>query len=407
MSTLIRIEREANSGELEAQDRHNLRVAATAMEIARKLRWSDYKRLALAHASGEHHSTSYSSGTTYWERVIRDVNSQSKIPVRAANLHMETEARELSQVIEMSCLIAKRWEAAPEDLIMWAEIQNEIDQRVKDGLFDERHVHVLRQRGQAGAELIQQVVNTLPVFPTIALQAMQIASDPMAAGRKLEETVNSDAVLAGEILRAANSPAYGVKSPITTIRQAVLLIGMGEACRVIAASLFRPMFQAPALRPLWNHSLEVARLAEACARLANQGDPEEAFLAGLMHDIGRLAMLKTPPEMQSRIKALTDLGCDPLFAEMMMFGFDHCAAGTQVLRSWQIPQPILEAVAAHHAPERSDSVLASQLYLAECWAQGMEDLPSTRRLQSAMDRAGLRPEHQNLLPQVETISAWH
>lgn len=403
MSTLTRIEADEVAGEQDGQGQHNLRVTATAVELARKLRWSDYKRLALAHAGGEHHSLGYSESASYWERVIRDVATQSKLPVRISNLHMETEARELSRILAMACLISRRWEASSEELTGWAEIQTELDRRVKDGLLDERHLLTLRQRAQAGAELIQEVVSTLPVFPSIALQAMQIASDPMAAGTKLEDTVNSDPVLAGEILKAANSPLYGAKSPIRTIRQAVLLIGMGEACRVIAASLFRPMFQAAALRPLWNHSLEVARLTESCARISGVGDPEEAFLAGLMHDVGRLAMLKTPPEVQARFKAMTDLNCEPVFSETLVFGFDHCAAGTMVLRSWQIPDSIVEAVGAHHMPERSDSPLASQLYLAECWSQSLEHLSSAARFQQALLRAGLNPDQLKALPQAPAL----
>lgn len=406
-TTHIRIELREAPAASDPQERHNYRVAAAAVEIAKKLRWSDYKRLALAQAAGEHHSRSYSETAPYWERVLRDVNSDSRTPVKISGLHMETEARELSRLMAMGCYIAKRWETTPEELGGWGEILDGLAQRVKDGLLEERHLFIVRQRAQAAVQLIEEVVGTLPVFPAIALQAMQIASDPMSAGQKLEETVNSDAVLAGEILKAANSPVYSAASPITSIRQAVLLIGFGEACRVIAASLFRPMFQAAALRPLWNHTLEVARLTESCARLSGKGDPEEAFLAGLMHDVGRLAMLKTPPEINARVKAITDLGCEPLFAETMVFGFDHCAAGAQVLRAWEIPQSIVEAVACHHAPEKSESVLASHLYLAECWSQSMEDLPSEKRFQKALVRSGLDAEHLRALPQGNALLDWH
>lgn len=385
---------------------HERRVAAAVAELAKKLRWSEYKRLALEEAAAQHHTPRYSETPSYWERVIRDVGGSLKPPVRTSNLNMDTEARELSRLLQMACLIVRRWEASPVDLTGWDEIQVELEERARDGFLEERHLHVIRQRAQAAMQLIDQAVSTLPVFPSIALQAMQIASDPMAAGQKLEETINSDPVLAGEILRAANSPVYSPASPIATIRQAVLLIGFGEACRVIAASLFRPMFQAAALRPLWNHSLEVARLAESCARLSRRCDPEEAFLAGLMHDVGRLAMLKTPMEVQARMKAMTDAGCEPRFAEAMVFGFDHAAAGVEVLREWQIPDSVQQAVAFHHAPERSDSILASCLYLAECWSQSMEDLASEKRVRSAMECVGLKLDMLKALPSAPPVMAW-
>jgi putative nucleotidyltransferase with HDIG domain len=385
---------------------HDGRVAATAAELAKKLRWSEYKKSALVEAAAHHHLPLYTETPAYWERVIRDVGSNLKPPVKTSNLNMEVEARELSRLLQLACYLSRRWEAARDEPLDWEAIQEEMDARARDGFLEERHLHLIRQRTQAAMQMIDQAVATLPVFPSIALQAMQIASDPMSAGKKLEETINSDPVLAGEILHTANSPVYSPMAPITTIRQAVLLIGCGEACRVIASSLFRPMFQAAALRPLWNHSLEVARLAESCARLSGKADPEEAFLAGLMHDVGRLAMLKTPIEVQGRIKAMHDAGCEPLYAETIVFGFDHCRAGVEVLREWQIPESIQEAVACHHSPELGDSVLASCLYLAEHWSQSMEDLPSDRRTRAAMQHVGLQSEMLKALPSAPPMLAW-
>lgn len=161
------------------------------------------------------------------------------------------------------------------------------------------------------------------------------------------------------------------------------------------ASVFQPLFGSASLRDLWRHSLTVAQLTERVALLSARIDPQEAFLAGLVHDIGRLALQKVRHEYVADYQRLTGRGCEPVFAEMVLCGFDHGAIGAEVLRCWSFPEHLIEAVGQHHRPEFGDSLLAAAIYLAEACSGAREDLASEVRVELAEDRLGIAFEIPN------------
>ncbi|MBI4906753.1 MAG: HDOD domain-containing protein [Acidobacteria bacterium] len=318
-----------------------------------------------------------------------------------------TEAqREEVSLIELCCFFVQRWEFIPYELMTFPEIVNELRGMATEGFFDKRLVEGLAVVPSVKLTDVKQAVSRLPVFPAIALRAMKLAQNMNASGFHLEEIIGADAVLAGEILQVANSPLYSPAMPIRSIRQAVILMGMPESCRVITAAAFRPMFQSPLVRPLWNHSLEVARLAEALARTTDKVDAEEAFLAGLMHDIGRLALWKLHSKLSVQYAALLEQGCEPMFAETVLCGFDHTQSGREVAAHWRLPQNLAQAVEFHHQPERTDSLLARVLYLAEHCSGSNEDLPSLSRLTAALELTGLEEAHLRMLPGDHAPANW-
>jgi putative nucleotidyltransferase with HDIG domain len=135
---------------------------------------------------------------------------------------------------------------------------------------------------------------------------------------------------------------------------------------------------------LWNHSLDVAQTAQMLARnSARKVDPGQAFLAGLIHDIGRLVFSNMPAAFIERFRRLTGGGCPPVEVEMCLAGRSHGEVGSQVLRQWKFPRGTIEAVRWHHHPERSPLALTSLLYLAEFMADSQEDLPSYIRFNTA------------------------
>jgi putative nucleotidyltransferase with HDIG domain len=266
-----------------------------------------------------------------------------------------------------------------------------------EGIFDESHVQALSNVPCVSVAQIQQAAGRLPVFPAVAMRAMRLAADPMASTAALEEIVSADPVLAGEILKAANSPRYSVSGAVRTIRQAALLIGLPECCKVIAAASMRPMFSVSPGEGLWKHSIEIASLAEQIARSAHLDQPQEAFFAGLVHDIGRLAFFALPRQLSARYAELLQQEVEAVFAELLLCGFDHAAVGGDIARQWLLPEDLVEAVEKHHEPERAAGPLASVLYLAEHWSNSQEDFPSLTRLSSSLERLSLRP-HETFGP---------
>lgn len=118
-------------------------------------------------------------------------------------------------------------------------------------------------------------------------------------------------------------------------------------------------------------------------------DPARVFLAGLIHDIGRLAFSNMPAAFIERFQRLTDGGCPPVEVEMCLAGRCHGEVGSQTLAEWKFPADIVEAVRWHHHPERSPLVLTALLYLAEFMTDSQEDLPSYIRLNTACRQAGI------------------
>jgi putative nucleotidyltransferase with HDIG domain len=166
-------------------------------------------------------------------------------------------------------------------------------------------------------------------------------------------------------------------------------IGLEAARRIIMASVFQPLFASAGLRTLWRHSVEMAESAAHIAAVSGRVAPNEAFLAGLVHDIGRLALQKLPHEDAVSYARLLERGADPVFAELTLCGFDHGDAGAEILRLWSFPVAVVDAVQHHHWPERVESPLAAVLYLAEENSGSAEDAPSWVRLADAEDRLGV------------------
>ena len=240
---------------------------------------------------------------------------------------------------------------------------------------------------------VSRVIDRLPVFPRAASEVVKCVSSADAGIRELERVASLDPVLAGLLVQTANSSYYSPRSSIGSIRHAITYIGAEAARKVLLAATFRASFASMRLHQLWNHSLDVAELAERLAvRSGLQLDPSEAFLAGLVHDVGRLAFSIMPPAFLERFYRLTDRGCPAMEVEICLSGLCHGELGAETLAQWKFPSALMEAVRWHHRPDRSPSTLASLLYLAEAASESEEDLPSAIRMQIAFRQTGVDAE---------------
>jgi putative nucleotidyltransferase with HDIG domain len=204
----------------------------------------------------------------------------------------------------------------------------------------------------------------LPVFPTIALRVLALAAKESVCFADLSALVSKDQVLAGHLISAANSCLYSPNGKISSIGHAISYIGLDESRRIITAASIRPVFASGGLGDLWKHSLEGARWCEEAAIRAGGLRKDDAFLAGLVHDVGRLLVLKHSGEISLTFVRLTEQGCDPAFAEKLLFGRDHAGLGAEILRAWKFPDAMVDAVLHHHTPDESAGRLASLLFLA-------------------------------------------
>ena len=223
----------------------------------------------------------------------------------------------------------------------------------------------------------------------------------------LSSLAGRDPVMAGKLIQTANSALYNRQSPVRSIIQAVSYIGTEATRKVLLALAFQRLTASSQLARLWRHSVWMAQYCEALASHTGLGPPDEALLAGLVHDIGLFAMASLPRKFGAARAFLMEHGCPPCYAEQLLLGQDHGWVGAEVLLTWRFPASLVEAIRFHHRPADSDSWLASMLYLAEHWAETDEDVAARRHFDAALKRTGCSLETlaqvQHLDPSLEQM----
>jgi len=230
-----------------------------------------------------------------------------------------------------------------------------------DGMYDPAIARGLRRL--AIPRSLPDLRGRLPVLPAAALKLMRTSTEDSSVA-DLEKIATSDAVLAARLLGAANSAALGRSAEIRSLTQAILRLGIPLARQTLLAACFGTLFASAALAEIWQHTKAVAALAHELAE-ATGHDPEIAYLAGLLHDMGRLLTQRAPAELQSQAIGLVSAGFPLVYAETLVYGTDHAVLGSDLLADWRVPEEIVEAVAFHHRPEAIESVLAGILCIAE------------------------------------------
>jgi len=197
-------------------------------------------------------------------------------------------------------------------------------------------------------------LDDLPTLPEIAVRVFRLADAPHVQLGELAELIESDPALTGKILRLANSAQLGMVRPVTTVMRAVATMGLAAVkSAVLSIGVFEAFEggQAAADRkPLWVHSLGVACGAADLARLTSRIDPELAFAAGLLHDIGKIGIAAVAKadyeELADRARAAR-VHVERL--ERERFGIDHIECGRMLARRWTLPR-VLEQVVRWHEP---------------------------------------------------------
>ena len=393
---------------------HCRRVAALAVEVAGRLRLTPQEQTLVEQAALLHHYPVELLEGESFERLMRDLlgpgwskrflaETGAGFPDLAIREILEAiqappegpaESRVelLAEVVEVSNLFCEQIEFLPYEHKTVEQILDDLRWMAQDGFFQASTVTALGSLPRATREELQEVIYRLPVFPTIALKTLALASSDEVSLQQLENLARSDQVLAGNLIRVSNSSYFSPIQKIASLRQAISYIGLESARKVLLGAVIQPLFGSAKLHELWKHSLASAQFCEQLARLSGSAETSGAFLAGLVHDIGRLVIRKLGGEAGSLYARMRERGCEPLFAELVLCRFEHSSAGAEVLRLWNFPEDVIEAVEQHHQPERSSSKLASLLYLVEYWTDSEEDLPSRIRLDQAMRCTGVTME---------------
>jgi len=196
---------------------------------------------------------------------------------------------------------------------------------------------------------------SLPVFnPSVLRLQEALATDSEQIG-KIEKLIMTDQTLAAEILRAANSPFYCGLSPVRTVRNAIVRLGFQQVQRLMVLASEHAKYQAHnldlsrMLKDLWLHASTTGHAAQWLAqRLHRAGMEETCFLGGLLHDIGKLIILKAVDEIKKSEKPDFAVSSE-LLNEILTA--THCSMGYRLLQSWNLPEDFCCMARDHHAEE--------------------------------------------------------
>ncbi len=234
----------------------------------------------------------------------------------------------------------------------------------------------------------------LPTIPIVATKVMQLIESDRATAAELSKVVSSDPAVAARVLKISNSSFYGRQGKIQNLSSAIVLLGFTTLKSVVVTASLRQVYQPFGLteKMLWEHSFGAGLASRIIAKKIGGLDEEEAFLAGLFHDIGKVIMnSQDPTKFQMVMERCYNEEIRFNEAEKSFYSFTHEEAGALVIRKWNFPDSLTQTVQQHHAfafSELSDiSILqmTSVISLADlfCLRLGigqrypMEDLPLT------------------------------
>jgi HD-like signal output (HDOD) protein len=198
----------------------------------------------------------------------------------------------------------------------------------------------------------------LPPIPTTALRALEMTNDPQVSVRELQAILARDQALTARILRIANSSMYGLRREIATVSHAVAILGLDTTRSILAAACVQQVFQTGMVRArdlgsklLSDHSWGAGLCSRIIAKHSRYQPVEEAFLAGLMHDIGKPVLLKNLPDRYMPILNDVYRGETTFHeAELVVLGFSHAQVGSILAEKWNFPPQLAQAIGYHHDP---------------------------------------------------------
>jgi putative nucleotidyltransferase with HDIG domain len=204
-------------------------------------------------------------------------------------------------------------------------------------------------------------VRTVPSIPSVVVKLRQYLSDPDVSFDELAKVIEYDPGLTANLLQLANSAYFGWSGRIKTVKEAITRLGTNRIFQMVLCMSVAPLVRKPVKgydmesNGLWKHSIAVAICAEQLALILRIPNSEEAFTAGLLHDMGKI-LLGTFVEIDDEpIKELVqneNLSFNE--AERRVLGIDHAEAAAELLQYWKLPENVVAAARWHHNPEKAD-----------------------------------------------------
>ena len=212
------------------------------------------------------------------------------------------------------------------------------------------------------ADRVLRSVDNLPPLPAVATRLCRLAEDLDADIDEVSEVVASDQALTVRILRIANSAFFGLSREVTTVSRAIVILGfravssLSLGTTLMSAQLAEQEGSVLDQEQFWIHSLAVGVASRLLAKRLRVREVEEMFVAGLVHDIGKLVFVRELPDSYQGVLARAESGEGSLHSlEKAVLGVDHPEVNLKLGEHWALPSRLVEAMTLHHAPEHASA----------------------------------------------------
>ncbi len=231
-------------------------------------------------------------------------------------------------------------------------------------------------------------ISHIATLPEVTVRIIELVEDPTSTAQDLHQIIANDPALCSRILKVVNSSFYGLPGQIGSINRAIVLLGLNAVKNIAISASLAKLFRGGDLSPqfsakhLWTHSVACAAAGKLVADAVKLGVPDEAFLSGLIHDIGIMV------EMQADRKKLIEVvervkpnregvpSGDMLEAELDLLGATHQDFGKGLAKKWKFPSTLVNVTGHHHTPmelPEEARTLPCVAYVADRLAGGVED----------------------------------
>ncbi|GHV58131.1 HD family phosphohydrolase [Deltaproteobacteria bacterium] len=196
-------------------------------------------------------------------------------------------------------------------------------------------------------------IKNLPTIPGVVAKISRMVENPETSAAEIGRLIAQDQVLSAKVLRMANSAFFGMSRKISSIAQALMILGFDVVKGLVLTSSVFDMIQK-SMAGLWEHSIGCASAAGVVAEVLGRDDAEEILVAGLLHDLGKVVLALNLPDDMKLIREKVQ--ADNLFfheAETAVLDFNHGEIGQWLAEHWNLPESLAEPMRLHHNPERA------------------------------------------------------
>lgn len=222
-------------------------------------------------------------------------------------------------------------------------------------------------------EHILRRIQALPPLPTSAMRVIALTKNPATSAKELENVIGQDPALAAGMLRQANSAYYGYARRISSLQEAIVVLGFQATQGLAMASAVGPILKTQLVGyeieqdGLWKHSMLSAMAAKSLCKKLKRPYGDVAFTAGLLHDIGKLVISIYVQEVGAYLlEKVNNAKLSYVELEEKVIGFNHATVGGFLAKGWNLPGDLVESISYHHAPSRAPNhaELASVIHVA-------------------------------------------